>query len=549
MARRRDSAVQIDLSPDAPGVEGVGADGADVDGAGPGERPAADEPGWFTRHVGGPLARRWRATSPRRRAAFVALTAVAVVGTAGGVAVLDARADAAHAARMAQMPGGVADLSQPVAETWRVETDGGIRAVLPDGVVVTQDGTDVLALDTATGDEVWRRDVGPSPQCGPQPLLPADYARPVDQVVCFHGRGDRSVTVIDAAGTVLGTRALGDEGGGVDAANDIAGRGVAPMADGAVADIDQVDRTLEAAAPAEALEELDRRRADGTWQDPVLRVRDALTGEVRGEATLRVRTAEELEGCRVPGDDGASSVWLGASVWASPSLVQGAICGTSAVLTADGTPTEAVVPATGGGYLAFDDGGTRLVDVHGEGDVVLPGYVLQPFAIDDTDGPRLVLDVDEGRLAAYDDTGERRWGTDVDRVGIDNVLVRAGGTAVVQRADEIVGLDLESGEPRWTRTDVGQVTPAAGYGGIAGTAATDGSVALVPYYGDEGGILIVALDLTDGHVVWGPRSVGEDLTEVQAVAGHLVGTARSGTQRGDVLDETQENTALIGLAG
>ncbi|WP_407320169.1 PQQ-binding-like beta-propeller repeat protein [Isoptericola halotolerans] len=465
MARRRDrDPLQIDLSPDDGDLgDGGWADAPDGSAGLPTDGPVDPPPVWFATRVARPLRERWRGMPRRLRVGVVSGAAVVVAVTVAGVAVVDARAEAAHAERMAALPGGVADLSEPVTETWRVETDAGVLAVFPGGVVVTQDGTDLLGVDVADGSEVWRHELGPA-------RLP--YAATVD-----------------------GPPEMG------------------PAADGGVYVFDHVDEVLPELDPQEAADALADGRAAGTWEDPSLRVEDALTGELRGEATIALRTAHEVARCEADDGPGGEPVrWLVSSVGVTTTATYLSVCnGASTTLAADGTVVDGFPSPTVDGetYLATD-AGSVVPAADGEDGFTLPGFVLDPVAVDSTDGPWLV---GRGGITAYDTAGEELWSSDT-RTG--RVVVRADGVAVVQNdADGTFdAVDLDTGKVRWT------IDGAVGTYGWAG-AATDGAVALLAVQGAESTEL-VALDLGDGVELW-RTSHGALDGEVFSVDGHLLG--------------------------
>ncbi|MCK0117513.1 PQQ-binding-like beta-propeller repeat protein [Isoptericola sp. S6320L] len=518
MARRRDPGmVSFDVSSDN---ETEGADGGAPAGPHGPAGPGSDD-GWFVRRVGRPVARRWSAVPRRvRRITVTATAAVLVLGTGAAVAV-DHHRDTEHAERLAAAPGGVVDLSAPVEPTWEVASDQGVLAVLPDGVVVTTAGSEVLAVEAASGAEVWRHDLGVQPDCGPRQRTPADLTRPVDRVVCLSGAPSRTVTVVDASGEVLGQRDIGPaattQDGQMAGEGDGPVREAVPAAGGAVAVLERSDLVLDSAtSPAEAFAVLEERRAEGTWRDPVLRIEDARTGEVRVEETLEVGR-DDLEGCGLGSwsDEPGGQVWLTAHLGVEPAGTGFSFCGLGVWIAADGTVQDAFPRGTvDGDLLEYTEAGTRIVSGDdADDDLVLPGFVLEPHATDGTDGPFVAQDGD-GALAAFTRSGERLWTKDMT---VWDVLARAGGTAVVSGdASGLTGLDLATGEELWSRDDL--VEGAGGYG-VPGTggAVTDGTVVAVMVPGDP---RLVALDLADGSTRW--SADGEAATGLVAVDGHLL---------------------------
>ncbi|MDO8145802.1 PQQ-binding-like beta-propeller repeat protein [Isoptericola sp. 178] len=526
--------VRFDLVADDDGGPGDGGATAD---AGPDSEHAV--PGWFGRHVGGPVRARWRATPRRLQVGIVGVTTVAVVGAAAGIAAFDARADAAHAEHMAAMPGGVADLSAPLHETWRVETDDGVLAVLPDGVVATRDGADVLGVDGATGDEVWRHELGALAECGSRTTGAA--VTPSETLVCVHGAGERTATVLDATGVVLGERDLGFANWGREIW-DLDAPQILPAQDGTIAVLERATHGL-ALDPTDPVAELARARSEGHWQDPTVRVEDALTGQVRGEATLELRTAEDLAGCATSdGPDGSSTLHVAPTLWVWGGEVHLSVCRESVALSPDGERSEPVrYPSVDGGFLQPVEGGTRVVDASGDVERTIPGAVLETAVVDGTTGPRLVL-VEEGRLAGVGD-GDRLWTADAEEVRVHSYLARADGVAVLLFDDGAVSaVDLGTGDVRWTRDDLSP----GDHGGVHG-AATDGSIALLTVTGGPQTDL-VAVDLDDGRTVWS-TTVDARYGSVSVVAGRPVLVDATGSGFVETVDGVQVETADAALVG
>lgn len=511
MARRRDrDPLQIDLSAD----DGELDDGGSADEP---EGPAGTAPGWFATRVARPLRDRWRGLPRRLRIGLVGGSAAVVAVAIAGVAVVDARVEAAHAERMAALPGGVADLSESVQETWRVEADGGVLAVLPGGVVVTRDGTDVLGIDVADGSEVWRQELGPALDCGPQPVLPGERHHPVDRVICLHGEGERTVVVLGADGTVLGERDLGPASGPHGQEPDGPPQ-IGPAPDGAVYVVDHVDEMLPELDPQEAADTLADARAAGTWQDPSLRIEDALTGELRGEATVALRTAHEVARCSAEDGPGGEPVrWLISSVGVTTTATHLSVCdGVSTTLAADGTEVDGFpYPTVDGETVLSTMDGSIVPGAAGEDGFTLPGFVLDPAAVDSADGPWLV---GSGGITAYDSAGDELWSSDTP-TGM--VAVRADGVAVVEGsgAGAVRAVDLATGQVRWTNDEL---LETAGPVGLGRGAATDGTVALVALSDGRTTTELVALDLDDGVELW--RTSHDALNgEIFTVDGHLLG--------------------------
>jgi outer membrane protein assembly factor BamB len=485
-------------------------------------------------------AERWRRLSRRARVAVSAGTAVVLLAcatAAAAPALLDARAERLRAETVHGLPGAVDDLSEPLTVTWEVEDGNGILTTFPDGVALTSDGTHVWALDVAAGKELWRQDLGPDPTCGPSAHTPVDVAAPVDVVVCLTGDpDDRTVTVLDATGAVVGERQIGparDDPYLESVDGDVPL--VLPAADGAVAVVDHLPSGISAPWVEEGSEEDDATtlralRAEG-WVDPTLRLEDAVTGEVRAEVTAPLRP-EHLRGCNriyetVDGENEVS-VRAVSSVEATPSFTVLWACGASAGLTADGTPLDAPTSGgwpqalAGGGYVLTADESSVLAT---DGSVVatVHGWVYPPTVDADPGGPYLTAaGLDEGtggvRLSAVGPDGRRDWGVETDE--FSGVLARVAGTVVVQDGDRAVGLDAATGAELWARDGLLDRSGDGSGEWVAGVL-TDGTRLLVGVNGDGAGHRLVTLDARDGTTVWERAGEGP-VTALQAVDGQPV---------------------------
>ncbi|MFC7878871.1 PQQ-binding-like beta-propeller repeat protein [Isoptericola sp. NPDC057391] len=500
--------------------------------------PDADDPGAGSRRLADLRDRavtRWHALSRRGRVAVAAGTAAVVVAAATAAVapgLLDARAERLRAEAVAGLPGVVSDLSEPLAETWELANGRGAIATLPGGLVLTIEGTAVSALDAGTADEAWRREVGPYLTCGPPQGHREDPVAPSDVVVCLSGESDdRAVTVLDAAGDVVGERSLGPAR--VDAFDEAAPDDapiVVPAAAGAIAVVEGATNAT-APWPADDLPDEDtlrELRADG-WVDPTLRLEDALTGEVRGEATLRLRP-QDLEECGMMQDDGsAPELTVDPTVDASVSVATLSVCGAVAHLTPDGTVLDTgaadgwAVPLPGGGHVVAGAESTVL-DAEGSVVVTVPGWLVPPMVDDAPHSSYLALaglgeDSGELRLASYGPDGTERWTAASEEYGA--VLARVAGVVVVQGESGFAGLDAATGDELWTRDDVlrGTGSPAGDW--VAG-AVTDGTRLLVGVSGGDGrGHRLVTLDLRDGTTAWERRQPGF-LEWLRSVGGHVV---------------------------
>jgi outer membrane protein assembly factor BamB len=525
MARRRDSPLVFEIDT---GAGGSGSDGSDDVGAsGEAEPP---RPSWFARRVAAPARERWRSVPRRTRVAVVGGgLAVAVLGTGAAVA-LDVRADAEHAARMATMHGGVIDLSAPLEQTWEVAAGTGVVAVLDGGLLVAQDGTEVLAVAAETGEVVWRHDLGEQLVCGSyvgwgRP----DLLRTQREVTCLAGSPERTVTVIAADGEVAGQRVL-DVAAPADT-YELQRVGTITV-DGSVAVADVVDLELTSADPETALAELEALRADGTWRDPVLRVEDALTGEVRGEAEIVLSTAQDLAECLNYGGTEAGAPWLSPSVYADPWSGGTTLwlCGKEVWVASDGTSSGGAVDnqmVVDGRRVTMSEEGSRVVAPDGS-EFSVPGYVLE-IVVDDDEGGPLVAATADG-TSAFGPDGAELWTVDGEQAVV--VLLRVGGVFVAQTAGgEVVALDAGTGERLWRSDELfGSVNTFTEAG-----ALTDGRTGVLVVRAEAGPTRLVAFDLRDGSVRWEDEL--EQLgAQPFAVDGHVVvavdqwsGSATAGT--------------------
>ncbi|GAA1716296.1 hypothetical protein GCM10009809_10510 [Isoptericola hypogeus] len=505
------------------------------------DEAGADRPTLRSRAV-----QRWGGLSRKGRAVVAAGTAVVVLGAAAAVAappLLDARGERLRAEAVRGLPGAVGNLSEPLTETWELPAGDGVVATFPGGLLLTTEGTDAVAVDAADGGEVWRRDLGPFPTCGPQTFFPHEQLRPADVAVCLTGEADdRTVAVLDADGAVVGERPMpaarndpfDEPTDGADADAPV----VVPAAAGAIAVVEGVTGAT-AAWPGDdvpAADTLRALRADG-WVDPTLRLEDALTGEVRGEATLPLR-AEDLQDCGYMEDGvGEPTLMTTPSVYASPSFTALSVCSASAVLAPDGTSLHLDLdadgawpqPLPGGGVVVAGETSTVLDD---DGSVVatVPGWLIPPTVDDDPHGTYLVLtgfgEGEQGlRLTSVERDGDEEWSAATGE--FSGVLARVAGTVVVQDDTRLVGLDAATGEERWVRDDVLDRSADGSDAWVAG-AVTDGTRLLLGVTGGEG-YRLIAVDARDGATTW--ERPGEGYLEgLESVGGHPV--TFSGTVQG-----------------
>ncbi|MFI2361634.1 PQQ-binding-like beta-propeller repeat protein [Promicromonospora sp. NPDC019610] len=540
MAREPDegAAYVFDLVDDdaaEPGVLRGAARAGGTDGQEPADgRPGADgtDPGGAGAWAGGPAPSGGQVVTWRRAAPVLALLAVAL-GT--GLAVDGAR-DAARMERMRDVPGGVADLSAPLDETWswqgKVDLGEGMTdvAVLGGDLVFESEG-ELVALDPATGEESWTVDLGGGPECGPTVSPVWDDPR-TPALVCLQGRGrETEVVVVRPGGATSAPRLL--------PAADAARYGQPHTGpDGTVLRARRVGPVLPLGEDVRCDEsgDCDGQIVDG--RDLVLRAEDAVTGEERWSVTVPFRSTEAAQ-CTST----FSAAWgssenrihlrgqfateaFGARVRADLVNVEG--CGVQAAVTSSGVllgsrlePGSSVVGRLdSGGYLGMtwdDVTRTLLYDADGATTGEVRGYVITPKSTDEA-GPATLLAIDETgrRLSAHEADGTARWDIALQSGG-QEFLAQVGETAVITTgAGTVRGLDLATGEERWTWDGSDpDVTAEGGYFGTAYVVQsfTDGEVVLLLAEGN-GSVArgMVALDAGTGEVVWDEAGGGPGTT-------------------------------------
>jgi outer membrane protein assembly factor BamB len=484
-----------------------------ADPAGPGAGPAAADPA-----ASGSPGRKRRAT------AQVAAVLAVVLGT--GLAVEGVR-DHARIERMRDIPGGVADVSSPLEETWEwhgtVGPGGGISdvAVLDDVLALESDG-ELVALDPVTGEEAWTVELREDAECGPT-AAPAQSDLMTSSLVCLQGEGaDREVLVVGPRGASSVPRALDP--------TDTRRYGpprVGP--DGAVLRAERVGplSTIDVAG-AQCTDGGECTGTVASGRDLVLRAEDAATGTERWQVTVPFRAADAAQCARTFGGSWGSSesrlVFSGALApdafggWAMPDRIDLNGCGiqvgvtpSGAVLGTELEPGTGGIASLGAGRYAVTrfDGVARATLYAADGDVIgeVTGYPLASRATDGVE-PALLLGVDETgrRLRAYGPDGAPRWDITLQSGG-QEFLAQVGDTAVVTTgAGSVRGLDLATGAEEWIWD--GSDPASGGDGGYFGSvyvaqAFTDGESVLLLIESDSGGMRgMVALDAASGAVVW-----------------------------------------------
>lgn len=488
-----------------------------------------------------------------RTAATVGAVLAIALGT--GIA-SDGLRDNARIERMRDVPGGVADLSVPLAETWTWEGVVGPAdewyptadtvAVLGDVLVFVSGGA-LVALDPATGKEAWTVPLGDDPDCGPLGISAyggtPTISTPV--VVCVQG-GDtsREAVAVRPDGTVSSARAL-------DPADTRRYGSPRPGPDGTLLRAARVGP--ESAVDLGDAWCEDSGECGGTvvaGRDVELRAEDAVTGDLRWHVIVPFRPAEAGQCLGMSWEDQGTDLDFDGEVapdafdgWISADLVQLDGCGIEAAVTPDGVvigtefdPGTGDVTALGmGGYAGLDYGGAaRTVLYSGGGGVLgeVPGYVLGPRVADGS-GPATLLGTDESgqRLHAYEADGTPRW--DIRAPGAEQpFLAQVGRTAVVTAGgSDVRGLDVATGAERWRG-------PGGSGDGVLQTFTDGEAVLLLLTQGDSGAVRMVSLDADSGELLWtspeGPTTLdadGQELpTTLVAVDGHLLEVGADGVR-------------------
>ncbi|MGI5188899.1 PQQ-binding-like beta-propeller repeat protein [Promicromonospora sp. CA-289599] len=493
----------------------------------------------------------------RRRAAAQAAAVLAIVlGT--GLAV-DGIRDHARIERMRDIPGGVADVSAPLEETWVWAGAVGsgessiADVVVLGGVLAFRSDDGLVALDPATGQEAWAVRLRENADCGPT-VSPARTDPTSEALVCLQRAGngtEREVVAVGPDGAASAPRVL-------DAA-DTRSYGLPHVGpDGTVLRATRVgplsatdlgDAGCTAAGECSGTVEAGR--------DLLLRAEDAATGAARWAVTVPFRAADAAQCARMFGGSwGGSDTQMvlngqltpdtfGARV--TPRLVDLNGCGIEASVTTDGVVLGTEIEPGRGGVIRL--GATRYAGVTFEGvararlyaadgDVVgeIVGYPLSPAATDEV-GPTTLLAVDEParRLRAYEPDGTPRWDI-VLQSGGQEFLAQVGDTAVITSgAGTVRGLDLATGAERWVWE--GSAPVSADGGGYFGNAHvvqtfTDGESVLLLTEREAGGGTqgLVALDAASGAVLWdragggpiAPFGLTDGDTDEQGVVGDLI---------------------------
>lgn len=513
----------------APATDGHGH-GADE----PPEDEAAADGGWS-----------WRGL---RLLAPVAAVLAVVLGT--GLTV-DGLRDAERVERVTALPGGVTDVSSPLRELWSVDrTAGGNRvdqdslegsvAVLGGDLVLVAD-TELVALEVATGERAWTRQLGQDADCGPMGV-PGRTETATTAVVCLEGaEGERTVTRVGPDGSsspprvlpAADTRSYGEPRPGPD------GTLLRAQRVGPASSVDLGDAVCDETGGCSGTVEAGR--------DISLRAEDAVTGEERWsavvpfQATPADQCSSWISASWVPGQELTSDRQVvaadtfGAQISSDLVWLQG--CGITSAVAPDGVVLGSGLPpgSTGfeslrtGGFAAYtfaDEVQTVVYAETGESLFEIRGYALEPVVTDGTgSGMLLASDEDALRMRAHDLDGTVRWDAVQEEWGYQ-FLAQVRGTALITtRAGTVQGLDVDTGERLW-EMDSPFADEEDGQSGFVSAVVTDGRFVLLQVDGVPGsGTGLVSVDALAGEVIWSQgggddRVDGEDLG--QGLSGSLL---------------------------
>lgn len=480
-------------------------------------------------------------------ASAVAITLVAGSGIA--VAVANTVRERQRIDRVVASPGGVRPLGDEARQVWGVDTDTGPLAVMTGGVVVARSGTEIIGVEAQTGAERWRVELGGPVECGPTPGSPAEWARPTSRLVCLSGPdSERVATVVDATGVVVGRRTLepitfrtvasSPDGGSVIESS----RFVRPGDDGGLLVVERTgerppDLTFE--NEEEAFDVLDQGLERG--QGAVVRMEDAVSGEVRWEHEVPFRPVTTLGQCAALTHLGSSTVVLAAQtvVMSRPGLVTVSSCGVDAAFTSDGDSLGDVPDGGVAQPASYVDGGyvmpvtptnDALLDDAGKEVVSLPGRLEIPMATDGTGGETLLVIAESQALVAVDSSGRELWNRRFSESPTGSALVRADGVVVVADAlGGVYAIDLVTGKDRWAIEPGKLLDSDTDAWPMVRFAATDGRSALIAVgTPDDAETRLVKVDLRTGRVGWEARRAG-GYVALAAVGGTLVERVGTGT--------------------
>jgi outer membrane protein assembly factor BamB len=436
----------------------------------------------------------------RGRRALPWVAGAAVVGFVVGANLVEAGRDAARVEALAEVPGVLASLAEPVEEQWRAEGSWILTEV--GGVLVVEGGagSGVRGIDSVTGAERWalprsssEHDVSDPPYCtgGGGPVGHPGEERTV--LICVQGSRaflgqpeevDTTVSVVDPrTGDVSMTLAVE---GSVLSTELVEGDPVVVTVDGhGYVDAFRVD--------AGSGERLWEYRSDyglaGAFGNRITMnaVEDGVL-HVVGRGTVAVDLATGEPAVPRPIEPGFGDGWTNTA----------------------GLSGQATVEWTFGPMGEFQSG--QVVEEDGTVRFSLPGPPWWP-PVHDGSVPDVVVvqGVGPPDLHGLDaHTGEVRWVAEGTALGypvlqVDGVLVSASG----QKATAV---DVRDGTVLWTAP----VDPSGGSTGL-----TDGTVVLLQRV-EEGETFIAAHGLRDGTEHWRAELPADTFGVMPTMAGSLV---------------------------
>lgn len=450
--------------------------------------------------------------SSARRLRWTAAAAVAVALASGATALVDERREAARFAAVADLPGVLDPVEEPLLEVWRSDlrlwpplwpVDGVLVGVSTVGIG-SQDVV-VAGLDDDTGETRWTTTVRPAgtttPFGGVQCVVPS---APVGG-----GEADRVVVCVsvDVLGpdpqdlSVLEPRAARLLVLAPDTGEVLQERSVEPTASVAALGPDVVVQAVDDAGQLRVTRS-DPRSGDGRWTfAPPTTTPPPRLGPVLTDDGLVVVPGEA--GWVLDGEGDVVHAWEADRP--APAGWADVVRGRALV-----RPMRDLL------------GSTSVVDLDSGRSFLTDGYPLGPTADDGSTGDLVLVQSALGDgLVAHDlATGRPVWSVDGEDAGGVVVL---GGRVVRAESDALRAVDARTGVTVWTAPS----RAARQYG-----LHTDGRM-VVRIERDDAvttDVDLVARDLEDGRVRW-RQPVPPDLEHLLEVEGRLVGLTRLGVVR------------------
>lgn len=487
-----------------------------------------------------------------RPLAPVAAVLAVVLGT--GFA-LDGVRTAERLDRIREVRGGVADLSDPLAERWA--WDGGVGtggfeaysgspqvAVLGDLLVFVSDD-ELLALEPASGAEAWSVPLGDRTDCGPTGY-PGRSDLATASVVCLQGAPEeREVMVVGPDGAASEPRALHP----ADTRRYGAAR---PGPDGTVLRAQRVgDTSAVDLGDAVCSPTGDCTGTVESGREVMLRAEDAVTGAELWSVTAPFVATPAAE-CNPwqagawgevsdpGGGDPLQPDAFGARIGGDLVDLHG--CGANASVTPDGELLRRAAAPGAGGIIALSTGGylasgfdstTDTVVYSAAGEVLetVAGYAVEADVVDGS-GLLLSWDKEAPGVHAYEPDGTPRW--DAREADAFQFAAEVGETAVVLASGgEVRGLDVATGDRRWV-LDIAKGSDGESDDRFLFQAFTDGRHALLLLHNETGTFDLVSLDTVSGDLAW-DVPVADVLGPVQdaslvAVGGRLLAVTQGGVR-------------------